>query len=158
MALDISNADIRVWMRGQPPPDAVFYFATPRIYRKKSSIFDVGLFNEFIAFYGERFQALCLALEDHCGERRVKVFVPSTIFIDERPKGMTEYAMAKAAVEILCADLQRSLRRVSIVVQRLPRLETDQTATLVAVKHASNADTLLPLVKRLLTPGQGPAA
>ena len=80
----------------------------------------------------------------------MKVFVPSTVFIDERPKGMTEYAMAKAAVEVLCVDLQRNLRRVTIVVQRLPRLETDQTATLVAVKHASNADTLLPLVNQML--------
>ena len=149
-SLDVSSADFSAWMHDRPQPDAVFYFATPRIYRKKSRVFDPDLFNEFMAFYGERFQALCLALEDICQEKPVKVFVPSTVFIDERPKGMTEYAMAKAAVEVLCMDLQRNLRRVTIVVQRLPRLETDQTATLVAVKHASNADTLLPLVNQML--------
>ena len=150
LALDISNADINAWMCGRPLPDAVFYFATPKIFRKKSSVFDSSLFNEFIAFYGERFQALCLALEDNCLARPVKVFVPSTVAIDDRPKGMTEYTMAKAAIEILCADLQRSLRRVSVVVQRLPRLETDQTATLMAVTSASIAHTLLPIVNLML--------
>ena len=88
--------------------------------------------------------------EENCLAGPVKVFVPSTVFIDERPKGMTEYTMAKAAVEILCADLQRSLRRVRIVVQRLPRLETDQTAALMPVKSASIADTLLPIANLML--------
>lgn len=158
LTLDLLNTDICAWMRGRPTPDAVFYFATPKIFRKKSSVFDSGLFNEFIAFYGERFQALCLALEENCLAEPVKVFVPSTVSIDERPKGMTEYTMAKAAVEILCADLQRSLRRVRIVVQRLPRLETDQTASLMAVKSASMADTLLPMVNLMLPTRPNPVA
>ncbi|WP_284615903.1 MaoC/PaaZ C-terminal domain-containing protein [Aquabacterium humicola] len=147
--LDLLNADLAAWIAAAAPPDVVFYFATPRIYRKKAGVFDAALFDEFMAFYAHRFEALCTLLERHAGERRVRVFVPSTVFIDDRPKGMTEYTMAKAAAEVLAADLGKSLRRVQIVCERLPRLPTDQTTSLVPVRSASAVEVLLPLVRRL---------
>ena len=155
-ALDVCRDDFAAVLRAAPLPQAVFYFATPRIFRKKAGVFNPLLYAEFTDFYCTRFQALCLALEavseEQASPTLIKVFVPSTVFIDERPRGMTEYAMAKAAAELLCVDLQRGLRHVSFVVQRLPRLETDQTATILATKHASNIDTLLPIVQAMLAP------
>lgn len=150
VALDIVNADLTAWVRARPAPDAVLYFATPRIFRKKAGTFDGALLDEFLDFYVRRFESLCNLLE--AGDRPVRLFVPSTVYIEERPRGMTEYAMAKAAAEVLCADLARTLRRVAIVSRRLPRLSTDQTTSLVAVKHGSNIDTLLPLMHELLGP------
>lgn len=127
----------------------VYYFATPRIYRKKATLFDRRGFDELADFYVDGLHRLCAWLEEAVGERRVTVFVPSTVFIDDRPRGMTEYAMAKAASEILAADLNRALKHVRIEVQRLPRLATDQTASIVQVSTGSTLDVLLAMVRSL---------
>lgn len=136
---------------------SVYFFATPRIYRKKVGVFEASLFDEFSAFYIGRFHALCLALEAAVVGRKVRVYFPSTVFVSERPKGMTEYAMTKAAAEVLIDDLNRTLRHVEIVCTRLPRLETDQTNSVVRVKTTSNVDVLLPLVTDIeRRPASGP--
>lgn len=121
--------------------DAVFYFATPRIHAKRAEVFQRRAFDEFVDFYLARFQELCLWLEG--GGRPVRVYLPSTEFITQRPRGMTEYAMAKAAAEILAEDLNGRLRHVHIVHTRLPRLATDQTSL---VPQLSVADNLAPLL------------
>jgi acyl dehydratase/NAD(P)-dependent dehydrogenase (short-subunit alcohol dehydrogenase family) len=118
--------------------DAVYFFATPRIFRKSAGLFDRSVFDEFIAFYVDRFNELCTWFEDRAQGRRIKVYLPSTVAISDRPKGMTEYTMAKSAAEILADDLNRSLKNVSVVCSRLPRLATDQTATVMKVATGSN--------------------
>ena len=127
--------------------DAVYFFATPRIFRKKTGLFDRRLFDEFIAFYVDRFAELCKWLEDGAAGRRITVYLPSTVFIADRPKGMTEYAMAKAAAELLAEDLNRSLTNVSVVCSRLPRLATDQTASVTAPATEPNLDVLMKVVR-----------
>jgi acyl dehydratase len=129
--------------------DAVYFFATPRIFRKKEAVFDQRQFEELFSFYVERFNKLCLWLETNRRGRKVKVYMPSSVFVVERPKGMTEYAMAKAAAELLAEDLNRSLNNVSIVWDRLPRLATDQTASVLNQGHDSTLAVLLPIVRRL---------
>ena len=146
LALDLSQQDFgTLGLAGEL--DAVYYFATPRIFRKKADTFDKALFGEFVQFYLERFAQLCGWLEARPGGRPVKVYLPSTVFITERPKGMTEYAMAKAAAEVLADDLNRTLQRVKVLHSRLPRLATDQTSSIMGVVVASNIDTLLPVVR-----------
>lgn len=127
----------------------VFYFVTPRIARKKSVAFDADQFAEFTRFYLTRFAELCEWLEARPQETGVTVYVPSSVFIAERPKGMTEYAMAKAAAELLADDLGRTLRRVRTVHTRLPRLATDQTSSILGLRLASNVDVLLPVVRQV---------
>ena len=127
--------------------DAVYFFSTPRIYSKRSALFERRAFDEFVDFYLQRFHELCLWLDS--AERPIRVYLPSTVFITERPKGMTEYAMAKAAAEVLADDLNRSLNNVRIVHTRLPRLATDQTASILKVEVASNVDAMLAVVRRM---------
>jgi hypothetical protein len=55
--------------------------------------------------------------------------------------------MAKAAGEILCADLLRTIPGISIAMPRLPRIETDQTATVPPVAAASALEVMLPLLR-----------
>ena len=116
--------------------DAVYFFATTRIYAKRGEVFDRGAFDTFATTYLQRFHELCRWLDGADAAHRATVYLPSTVFIQERPKGMTEYAMAKAAAEVLADDLNRTLRRVRIVHTRLPRLATDQTASLLKVRPA----------------------
>ncbi len=129
------------------PPDAVFYFATPRIAGKRAQAFQRAAFDEFVSFYVERFQELCLWLES--GGRPVVVYLPSTVFIDERPKGMTEYAMAKVAAELLADELNRTLRHVRVVHSRLPRMATDQTAAIQPLAVADTVQTLLGVLRQV---------
>jgi hypothetical protein len=146
----LQDGAIESWLRDAPWPDAVWYFATPRIFRKKAAFFDAATFDEFVDFYVRRFESLCQALEAAAQGRSVTVFYPSTAFVEDRPKGMTEYAMAKAAAEVLIADLTKRLRHVKPVAHRLPRLATDQTAGLFATVVDGNAQVLLPVMRELL--------
>ena len=129
--------------------DAIYFFATPRIFRKKFNVFDPRLFREFSDFYIVNFYELCLFLEKTLTTGRVKVYFPSTVFVEARPKGMTEYAMAKSAAEVLIEEINRSFTKLSVLCTRLPRLSTDQTASIVKVLTESNVGTLLPLIRRL---------
>jgi NAD(P)-dependent dehydrogenase (short-subunit alcohol dehydrogenase family) len=136
-------------------PDAILYFATPRIFGRSAAAYDPDLRRRFDAIYVEAFADLCLWADSLQAPRPVRLLVPSSVAVAERPRGMTEYAMSKAAAEVLAHDLDRALRGIEIVAERLPRLETDQTATIVKVAAASNAEVMLPIVRRLLSRGAG---
>ena len=62
---------------------------------------------------------------------------------------MTEYSMAKAAGEVLCADINQSMSTAHVTVSRLPRLPTDQTATITQVDEADPVATMLPIVREV---------
>jgi hypothetical protein len=147
--LDLKATDFAALEPASESVGAVFFFATPRIFTKKAEVFDRAVFDEFVWFYLQRFHELCIWLEQRPGDRPVKVFLPSTVFITDRPRGMTEYAMAKAAAEVMVADLNRSLRRVAIVHTRLPRLATDQTASILEVSTGSSVATMLEVVRSM---------
>jgi hypothetical protein len=62
---------------------------------------------------------------------------------------MTEYAMAKASGEVLCADLQSLGKLGRIVVRRLPRLPTDQTAAIFDTETVDPVDTIISVVREM---------
>ena len=128
------------------PPTHVYYFATGRIFGHTSFEFCPSLYQEFHQLYVTGFYDLCSAL--HKRTERFSVFYPSSVAVtpEDRPKGMTEYAMAKAAGELLCADMKWFLPGVEVMVKRLPRLSTDQTATLVPVPGEEPIHILLPMI------------
>lgn len=126
----------------------IYYFATPAIFRGKPGSFSQKLFDEFNAFYISGFYELIQA----CSKRRpagLRIFYPSSVAVEDRPQGMLEYAMSKAAGEILCADINKQKPGIHISVSRLPRLLTDQTATLQHIETPSPLDVLLPIVRKL---------
>jgi acyl dehydratase len=127
-------------------PTHVYYFATGRIFGRRSNEFSPLLYREFYQFYVAGFYDLCSALRKTT--EKFKIFYPSSVAVtpEDRPKGMTEYAMAKAAGELLCADMKWLLPGVEVYVKRLPRLRTDQTATLVPVLGEASIDILLPMI------------
>ena len=109
--------------------DLVFYFPTPLISRKKSKAFSPSILQDFLRFYVERFYTLCEAVESVAG-RPVRIFYPSSIYVESRPKGLTEYAMAKAAGEVLLSELNATSAKIQIISSRLPRMGSDQTNTI----------------------------
>lgn len=136
------------------PPTHLFYFATNTIYKPKQGVFSLPVLQEFIQFYVRGFYDLCAALSEvdpktASANKRLVVFYPSTAFIEQRPPGMTEYAMAKAAGEQMCADMNRALPRLHVVTRRLQRLLTDQTAGVIPQRDLSAVLALLPVVREM---------
>jgi acyl dehydratase len=127
-------------------PDELYYFATPQIFRQKYLTFNDKLFAEFLIYYVSAFHQLwsALTLRQPNG---LSVFYPSSIFVETRPAEFTEYAMAKVAGEILCAQLNSYESPGLVKVDRLPRLPTDQTNSMSEVETESALDVLLPLVR-----------
>lgn len=140
-----------------PRPAAVFYFATPRIGRKRDGLFDSALLSTFLRCYVDEPAALALALEGRYpaeeGHPAVQLVNPSTVFVDELPAGMAEYAMAKSAAEVLARDFNKRLKGVRMHAPRLPRVMTDQTAGIMPSQAADAVAVMQPLVAALL---QGP--
>jgi hypothetical protein len=126
----------------------LYYFATPQIGRRKTGLFDAQRYAEFQACYVQSFYDLFTTLHAAAPDG-LKGFYPSSIFVEERPAGMTEYAMAKAAGEVLCADINATLPKARITISRLPRLPTDQTASVTPVTTGEPVQTLLPLIREV---------
>ena len=157
--LDLSSDGLGRWCADQAAPDAVFYFATGRIFRRRAALFDAAAFEEFNTFYVRRFHDLCVALEAF--NRPLTVLYPSSVAVADRPRGMTEYAMSKAAAELLIEDWNKSSRCVAVLASRLPRLATDQTASALGSDPMANIDVMLPLIRHMLpaaTDAQSPAS
>ena len=151
-ACDTIRLDVRQPIAGQLPADRAFdqlyYFATPFIFGKRGKALDVALLDEMMGFYVRGFYEVCDALR-RSGDHPIGVFYPSSVAVESRPANMTEYAMAKAAGEVLCADLPRLLRGMRVQVRRLPRLQTDQTSSVQPVETGSAVDEMLAAIESL---------
>jgi hypothetical protein len=130
------------------PPTHLYYFATPPIFRRKSGLFDSARYAEFQQFYVTGFHDLFAALHG-AAPAGLAAFYPSSVAVEDHPADMTEYAMAKAAGEILAADLTAHLPAARIVSFRLPRLPTDQTATVVQAETADPVAVMLPIIREV---------
>ena len=133
-------------------PTHLFYFATGTIYKPKPGLLSSSALDDFVQFYLLGFYSLCKVLLERkasTNDGTLHVFYPSTVFLEERPAGMTEYAMVKAAGEQLCADMNKYLSGIYVTAPRLPKLPTDQTAGVLPERQLDTVDTLLPLLRNL---------
>jgi hypothetical protein len=148
---DVLKYDVRVPAAQQielmtTPVSHFYYYATCPISRRRTRCFDSRILEEFLDFYVRGFYELCTVLKERFGPE-ILAFYPSSVFVQDRPREMTEYAMAKAAGEVLCADLNRSCPGIQITTVRLPRLLTDQTTTLLPTERAKSVDVMLPIIR-----------
>ena len=121
-------------------PTHIYYFPTPVIFS--------GVKNKF---YNDRFIIFCdyyvgafLKVFEPFYERGTRCFFfPSSIAIEEQPADMGEYVAAKTAGESLCGFLEKYYKNSVIYRPRLPRLPTDQTASLIPVKTHNSIPVML---------------
>jgi NAD(P)-dependent dehydrogenase (short-subunit alcohol dehydrogenase family) len=135
----------------------VYYFATPKITSSNAKSFDNIRFEHFFAYYVRSFVDLCECLNSE-SEDLVHVFYPSSVWVQKegRPSGWTEYAMAKAAGEVICDDLSRNMKHIRVTSARLPRLPTDQTASIFRdEQEASGLETMSKIISAFQTDPQG---
>lgn len=109
----------------------LFFFATPPIFSRKSAGFSEEAFDNFVAVYCHDFRNICEAMAQ---AGPFKAFWPSSTAIDEKLRQSAEYVMAKSAGEALCGYLNKNQPNIRILAPRLPRLDTDQTSTVMPIK------------------------
>jgi hypothetical protein len=148
IAYDVRQAADQQLEALKSTPSQLYYFATPTIFKSKSGFFAPERFTEFNEYYIQGFLRLLQAAVRRAPEG-LRVFYPSTVFVQDRPQDMTEYAMSKAAGEILCADIARYFRTVRVLTERLPRLSTDQTTSLTQVDTVNSLSIMLPIIRKM---------
>lgn len=146
-ALDVLRAsDTRATLLGtEKGPTELLYFATPVIDPGAAGQFSVDLFHSYCQYYVHGFTALVHTLASR-GLRRV--YFPSSVYVDDPPAGFAEYAAAKAAGEAVCRAMENAYRGLAISTPRLPRLATDQTASLSQLDAPDPAPLILATLKR----------
>jgi NAD(P)-dependent dehydrogenase (short-subunit alcohol dehydrogenase family) len=131
-----------------------YYFATPPILSQNDRVFSPDLYATFSRFYLSGFFEALQFLLPQARSGILSAFYPSSAYVETRPSGMTEYSMVKMAGELLCADLNRSYRRqLRIHVERLPRVLTDQTASVTPAETADPVAIMLPVIRSVHSAG-----
>jgi hypothetical protein len=126
----------------------LYYFATGPIVRQKEGPFAWDLFDEFSRMYVKGFYDCCNYLSEHMPQS-LTIFYPSSVFVESNPPEMTEYSMAKMVGEMLCDKINRAGGRTHIIVKRLPRLLTDQTAAVLPMTRDESLKVMLPVVRNV---------
>jgi NAD(P)-dependent dehydrogenase (short-subunit alcohol dehydrogenase family) len=133
---------------GDKSPTLLCYFATPFISAGAPRRFSVNRFQDFCRYYVDGFLATFDAARA-LGNSLGNVLYPSSAFVDELPLNMGEYAAAKSAAEAVCRFLQKAHPAIRFHCPRLPRLATDQTATLIRTDLPDPTPTLLAVLREL---------
>lgn len=136
-------------------PTHIYYFATPTILKRKLRPFTAERFGELNVYFIQGFFNLVEAAL-RLRPTGVSVFYPSSQFVIDRPAGMTEYAMSKAAAEVLCADMGKLLPGAIVTAHRLPRVLTDQTAALGSEQAEDPLPIMVPIIRRMHSPDGRP--
>jgi hypothetical protein len=146
--LDVLNLDhgLPDALFGDWSPTHLYYFATPFISSGTKGKFSTELFNKFCTYY---VTGLMKMTDRLASGGSLNIFFPSTVYIDEVPLDMGEYAAAKMAGEMLCVFLQKTLPRATIARPRLPRMATDQTASFMPVKNLDPVPVMIQALRSL---------
>lgn len=148
---EVAPFDLRSGAEGldlivRTPRDQVYFMATPPIGSVDSG-HRPDVLARYLESYVEGFAAVVERLAQ-TADRRLDVFYPSTIYVEAPPRDFIDYAMAKAAGEVFCASLRTDPRFANVVVERLPRLASDQTAGLASERFPDPVQGLLDAVRR----------
>jgi len=128
-------------------PTHLFYFATPHITIDRGAPFSQGKYHRFTECYVTAFERVLRPYE--LGNHPLHVLYPSSVFLDETPPFTAEYCAAKCAGEELCKHLNKRHAHLHITAPRLPRMNTDQTASLIAASTHDPATVLLPILRAM---------
>ena len=135
---------------GEWSPTILCYFATPFISAAIKGRFSRERFAELCEYYVRGFHDTFHAVSRLGNDLRY-VLYPSSSMIDELPSSFAEYVAAKSAAETLCRLLEKSHPGVRIYSPRLPRLSTDQTASVLGGTRDAE-EVVLAALREMRTP------
>jgi NAD(P)-dependent dehydrogenase (short-subunit alcohol dehydrogenase family) len=127
-------------------PSHIYVCASPPIRGKRGTEWDQDLFHRYSVAYGSGAIAAVRRLATDLGVElsKLTIFIPSSVFVDEPPVALVEYAAAKAAAEVAWRAFAKSHPGMKVLIARLPKMRTDQTNSLVGTSGAAASDVLLP--------------
>ena len=114
--------------------NSIYYFATPNIKGTKSIELDKNLLDLYNSFYSIYFSRLLRLLKKYVFNNEIKIFYPSTIFIDQGKENLMEYVLSKKNAEAYIESINYKLNNINIIVDRLDMLNTDQNNSVFSVK------------------------
>lgn len=126
---------------------SVFYFASPRIFRRRLQAFHETDWTDFEEIYVRGFSRTIRGLVEMNPQSSLAVLYPSSVAVESRPRDLLEYALAKQAGEGVCESIQREFSNVQILVVRFPRIDTRQTRSFLQADAADPGETLLPILR-----------
>jgi NAD(P)-dependent dehydrogenase (short-subunit alcohol dehydrogenase family) len=144
---DIASGDFTApQFEGAFKPSHIYVCASPPIRGKRGTEWDQDLFLKYFAAYGSGAVAAVRRLASDMAVEldKLTVFIPSSVFVDEPPIALAEYAAAKAAAEVAWRAFAKAHPGMKISIARLPKTRTDQTNSLVGASGAAAGDVLLP--------------
>jgi acyl dehydratase/NAD(P)-dependent dehydrogenase (short-subunit alcohol dehydrogenase family) len=130
-------------------PDLLLYFATPAIFARRSG----GQLDLFRGVYVNGLVRLVRTLL--AGGTPLAVLNPSSVAVTVPVRGMERYALVKRESEMALAALAAEYPGLRAFSPRLPRILTDQTATIMPVAAETAEAVMLPLLRSLATGGSG---
>ncbi len=122
----------------------LYYFATPRIFRRRVEPYQEQDFRDFVGVFVDGFYEI---VRTFASREPFTVFYPSSTAVEDSTAGLPEYADAKIMGERLCARMEEKTPGLKIVVARLPRTATRQTDTFLKVKSETPEAIMLPLIR-----------
>lgn len=125
-------------------PTSIYYFATPKILNNNSNL-DENLLQKFISYYVIGLDKILVNLKS---EIKPLIFVPSTVYLDEKPTNLSEYIIAKSASEMFLKLLEK--KGYKIYNPRFPKVSTEQTMSLFKQKTILPEEVLLEELKNLI--------
>ena len=145
LCYDINNAASGQLASLPQAPNQIYYYPSPPSAGRIRQKYSVERFENFCDYFVRGFRNL-IDTADAAGWT-FSAHYPSSINVEKPQSAMTEWTMAKASGEVLCADLARTMPRMRLIVSRLPALPTDQSASLMEMPTTDPIEVLLPILR-----------
>ncbi len=148
--LDVTSTDqVAELFASIEPVNSLLYYATPKIFRRRGPRFSYPLCQEFLSYYVEHFTN-CIEAAIERTPHRITAFYPSTIALDTPLEALAEYSVAKAAGEAACANMALRTKHLRVIIERLPRMLTEQTNSIMRSAAADPVTVLLPIIRAIV--------
>jgi hypothetical protein len=115
-------------------PTHLYYFATPHIFSPQRGGFNWDSYDNFNSIYIKGLHRILRELE----QQPLKVFAPSTIFINELNIEYGEYIVSKVSMEYYFRWLCHAKPQFKFYMPRLPKIQTDQTTSFLRNEFTDN--------------------
>tara|TARA_Y100001970_G_C14248961_1_gene870360 strand:+ start:881 stop:2284 length:1404 start_codon:yes stop_codon:yes gene_type:complete len=127
--------------------DFIFYFGTIKITSNKK--FNLELYKKYKKIYCLNFFKMCKMLNKY-STKKIKIFFPSSIFLNEDQKNFNEYVRAKRDSEKIIKKINKNLKKIKVTSVRLPVMNTSQNISIFNQKKIGNENLLAPIIKNFV--------
>lgn len=129
--------------------DYCYYFPTPKIVPSENNKFNNEIYMNYKKYYLDKFVKLSKFL-NKVANKKIKIFYPSSIYLNKQNKLFMEYVKAKMISEKKIKELNNKLRNIKIEIYRLPEMNTSQNIKILNFAKNDNEKIMLRLIKKFI--------